>query len=233
MKSRSEQILGIVVGIATPIVIVGLSVLVFLNPVWVGFEQGRSDVTGWTGYNATQVNQVTGSILSDLVFGPPRFDVAVNGSQVLDPREVNHMVDVRNVMAKLGLLALVALVALLLAAIAGWKRRLFWRGMELGARVLAVGVVVAGIGFALFFDQLFLLFHDIFFPPGSFSFDPRTERLVQLFPDQFWSDTTIALAVVVLALSAVVMLGAGRLARAVAASESAPASTIPQAETAR
>jgi integral membrane protein (TIGR01906 family) len=78
--------------------------------------------------------------------------------------------------------------------------------------VLLAGVVVVGIGFAVFFDQAFELFHEIFFPPGTYMFDPRTEKLVQLFPDQFWSETSVAIAVVVLALAIAVFLGAGRLA---------------------
>ena len=208
-----DKVVGIVAGVATPFVIVAAAVLLFLNPLWVGFEQGRSDVTGWTGYTTAQVNQVTGSILSDLVFGPPRFTVAVNGVQVLDPREISHMEDVRSVMATLGAVALLGLVVLLLCAALAWRRRAFWRAVELGATGLVVGVIVVGGFLAVFFDQVFLLFHDIFFSPGTFSFDPNTEKLVQLFPDQFWSETSIALAGVVLLLSIVVMLSARRRLR--------------------
>jgi len=74
-----ERFGAVLVAIATPCVIIGLSVLVFLNPIWVGFEQDRSNVDRLTGYTATQVHQVTGSILSDLIFGPPNFAVTVNG----------------------------------------------------------------------------------------------------------------------------------------------------------
>jgi len=74
-------------------------------------------------------------------------------------------------------------------------------------------VVVVGLGFALFFDQAFELFHEIFFAPGSYMFDPRTEKLVQLFPDQFWSETSVALAGAVLALAVLVAVVGGRLGR--------------------
>ena len=76
-----------------------------------------------------------------------------------------------------------------------------------------MGVVVVGVGFALFFDQAFELFHEIFFAPGTYMFDPRTEKLVQLFPDQFWSETSVALAGVVLALAVPVAVVGGRLGR--------------------
>ncbi len=225
-----DKVAGVVGGVATPFVIVAAAVLLFINPIWVGFEQGRSDVTGWTGYTAGQVTQVTGSILSDLVFGPPHFDVAVNGVRVLDSREIGHMVDVRSVMMTLGAIALLALIALLACGLVARRRHAFWRGVELGATVLLVGVVVVGAFFAVFFDQAFLLFHDLFFSPGTFSFDPSTEKLVQLFPDQFWSDTSIALAVVVLLFSSLVMLFARRVARATDEMAPATAATVPQLE---
>ena len=80
--------------------------------------------------------------------------------------------------------------------------------------MLAGGVVVVGLAFAVFFDQAFELFHQIFFPPGTYMFDPRTEKLVQLFPDQFWSETSLALALAVLILSLGVRSGARRLGEA-------------------
>jgi uncharacterized membrane protein len=51
------------------------------------------------------------------------------------------------------------------------------------------------------FDAAFQVFHELLFPAGSFSFDPATERLVQLFPDQFWSDTALAVGVVTIVVS--------------------------------
>jgi uncharacterized membrane protein len=77
--------------------------------------------------------------------------------------------------------------------------------------VLAGGVVVVGLAFTVFFDQAFEIFHRIFFPAGTYTFDPQTEKLVQLFPDQFWAETSLALAVAVLVLSLGVRSGARRL----------------------
>jgi len=56
--------------------------------------------------------------------------------------------------------------------------------------VLTVGVIVVGAAFALFFDRAFELSHEIVFAPGTYMFRPaKREKLVQLFPDQFWSET--------------------------------------------
>ena len=210
--SPAERLGVVLVAIATPCVIVGVSVLVFLNPVWVGFEQDRTNVDRLTGYTAAQVHQVTGSILSDLVFGPPNFAVAVNGVAVLDARERGHMVDVRTVMGQLGSAAALAALVLVALGLYSRGRRWFWWAASIGARVLVAGVVVVGLAMTLFFDQIFELFHEIFFAPGTYLFNSTSEKLVQLFPDQFWSETSIALAGVVLLLAVIAGVGGSRLA---------------------
>lgn len=213
---------------ATPCVIVAVAVLLFLNPVWVGFDQDRSGVDRLTGYTPAQVRDVTGSILSDLVFGPPNFDVTLAGATapVLDASERSHMGDVRMVLMGLGLVALVATVLLVIVALASRGRRWFWRAAAAGARVLAVGVIVVGLGFAVFFDQAFELFHEIFFAPGTYTFDPQTEKLVQLFPDQFWSETSVALASAVFVLAVLVAVVGGRLGREPGSSPDSPAGEV-------
>jgi len=210
--SPAERLGVILVAIATPCVIVGLSVLVFLNPIWIGFEQDRSNIDKLTGYTSAQVHEVTGSILSDLVFGPPNFAVTVDGAPVLDARERGHMVDVRTVMGELGFVAVLAAVMLVALGLYSRGRRWFWWAASIGARVLLVGVVVVGLAMTLVFDQIFELFHEIFFAPGTYLFNTSSEKLVQLFPDQFWSETSIALAGVVLVLAVIVGQGGGRLA---------------------
>ena len=192
--------------------VIALAVLLFLNPVWIAFDQDRSGVAGLTGYEPAQVGQVTGSILSDLVFGPPTFGVTVNGSPVLDMRERSHMADVRTVLTSMALVAALAAAILVALGLASRSARWFWRAVQAGGKALVSGVVVVGLGFAIFFDQAFELFHELFFPPGTYSFDPRAEKLVQLFPDQFWSETSVALAAVVLALGLIVVFAAGRIA---------------------
>jgi integral membrane protein (TIGR01906 family) len=202
----------VLVVVATPCVAVAVAVLLFLNPIWVGFDQGRSDVVQLTGYTPTQVSQVTGSILSDLVFGPPNFDVTVNGAPVLDVHERSHMADVRGVLMSLGLVALMAALILVAVGLASRGRWWFWWAVQAGGKVLLGGVVVVGLAFALFFDQAFELFHEVFFAPGTYMFDVRTEKLVQLFPDQFWSETSVAIAAAVLVLGLIVVFAAGRIA---------------------
>ena len=73
---------------------------------------------------------------------------------------------------------------------------------------MIVGLVAAGIVMAVAFDAAFAVFHALFFASGSWTFDPATDRIVQLFPDQFWFETTAAVG----ALSFVIAVVVARLA---------------------
>ncbi len=190
---------GVLVALSTILVIVGLALLVFLNPLWVGFAQGRAETAAWTGWTNDQVSSVTSAILYDLIVGPPDFAVAVDGRPVLDERERGHMRDVRRVFMGVGVAVLAAVLVVLAVGrrsrAAGWFRR----AVAAGAIILAGAVIVLGLFFGLAFDTAFDLFHRLFFGSGTYTFDPTTERLVQLFPERFWYETSIALGVVLLA----------------------------------
>jgi len=219
-STAAPRIAAFLTAVATAIVIVALAILPFLSPPWVSFEQGRAQADLWTGFTPAEVNAATGSILSDLVFGPPSFDVAVNGQPVLNEREQAHMRDVRGVFTGFAALAIVA-AAGLVVAYAGARRlghpERWWRAVRAGALGTIVGVVVGGVIVFFAFDAAFEVFHRLFFAGGTYLFDPATDRLVQLFPFKFWDETTMAVGAVIVALSLLVAFVAGRRARRAAA----------------
>jgi integral membrane protein (TIGR01906 family) len=186
------------IAVATALAIVALTIPLFLNPVWVGFEQGRAQATAWTGFTETQLSAATNAILGDLVIGPPEFDAALEGTPVLDERERAHMRDVRGVFAGFYAVAIVGAIGALLIAWRrrGGERRASWRAARAGALGLIGGLIIGGAIALVAFDALFETFHRLFFAGGSYDFDPATERLVQLFPFQFWQETAIAVSVV-------------------------------------
>lgn len=213
---------SLAVGASTAIVILALTVLPFLTPAWVGFEQGRAQSAAWTGFTTADLRTVTDSILTDLVVGPPDFDVAIAGTPVLKPAERAHMRDVRSVFAGFYLVAAIALAVLAVAWFAarrsrGPARAEFLRAVRGGAAALAVVLVIAGAVAAVAFDAAFEVFHSLFFPAGSYNFNPQTDRLVQLFPDAFWSETTMVVGGVAFAASALLFVALGRRLRDAAA----------------
>ena len=219
-----ERIAAILTGLAAAFVLVAAAVLLFLNPVWVSFEQGRTHAAELTGFSDADLRTATDAILHDLVIGPPDFAVAVAGAPVLEERERAHMRDVRGVFG--GFFLIAGAAAFGLAVLVAGARRAghperAWSAMATAMRWLIAGVVVAGVVAALAFDQLFELFHELFFPAGSFLFDPRTDRLVQLFPFDFWSETTIVLGAVIVVAAGAISFVAGRRARRASASHRA------------
>ncbi|MEX1173055.1 MAG: DUF1461 domain-containing protein [Chloroflexota bacterium] len=202
-----------IVAIATVIAIIGMTIALFFNPVLVGFAQDRAGVAEITGYSPAQVRMVTGAILSDVILGPPQFTVEVDGQAVLTDTERGHMVDVYDVVRRALAVFAVAVAALTVVFAINRGQAWPWRAVAAGSGgLVAIGAVI-GIAVVFFFEAAFLLFHRVFFAQGNFTFDPATQRLVQLLPDQFWTESATAVTTTALALAVVVTLVARRQAR--------------------
>ena len=198
---------------ATMLTLLGISVGLFFNPAWVAFEQDRSRADLWTGYPPQTVHAVTTSVVAEIFVGPGSFAQTAAGAPVFNARERAHMADVRRIVVAFALLVLAGILILLLGGVRWHSRPWFWDAVARGAAVLAVGAVVLGAAFTFAFDQAFTLFHEILFPAGTWTFDPAADRLVQLFPDQFWTETSVAIAVVGLAVTLGTWAVARRMAR--------------------
>ncbi len=121
---------------------------------------------------------------------------------VYDDREIKHMVDVRNLIAtmtalhaNLGGVILIALIAL------GWfqaTRALAARGLFIGALLTIAVIGVIGLFAAGAFDAFFVEFHHLFFEGDTWLFN-YTDSLIQFYPEQFWYDTSLLYAGLVLA----------------------------------
>lgn len=200
------------IAIATALVITGVTIALFFNPAWVSFAQGRADAAAFTGWTAGQVDAVTREIVLEVWSGPGTYLQEVDGEPIFDDRERSHMVDVRGVVLAFYALVAAGVAVLLVAGVLSRRSRSFWRAVALGAGGLAVGALVVGGAFLVFFDLAFTLFHQLFFAPSTWTFDPATDRLVQLFPYQFWTETSVAIAAVGLGLTLGVWAAARRLA---------------------
>ncbi len=195
-----------VVGVATFLAILGIAAVVLVSPpvLHLGLDQARSsDILGLSGPETYRASDLT---VGELVAGPATFAFSVpeGGPRFYDPSEASHLRDVRVVLA--GFLAAFALAFAVLAvgSVRGRREERYWRAVGGGAAALVVGFAVLGALLVVAFDPLFTLFHMVFFPGGNWTFDPTTERMVQLYPTAFWEYAAAVLAVVGIGLGLIV-----------------------------
>jgi integral membrane protein (TIGR01906 family) len=212
VRTSLSRVAAVWIALATPLAIVALTLPLFLNPLWVSFEQGRAEATAWTGFSEPQLRSATDAILADLVVGPPEFDVAVAGEPVLNERERSHMHDVRGVFVGFFAIALIAVAGgiVIAARRSGEERAASWRAVRAGSLGLVAVLVIVGVVSVVAFGPLFEAFHRVFFAGGSYTFDPGADRLVQLFPFRFWQETAIAVGIVCIGVALVVAAIASR-----------------------
>jgi Protein of unknown function (DUF1461) len=203
------RILSAVVAVSTILVLVGFGIAPFWSPIWVYPAQDRAGAEAWTGWSSEVVRSVTGSILHDVILGPPDFSQVVDGRPVLTDGERGHMRDVHSVLLELAIV--VAAAALVLVAC--WRlsgRAAFWGAVRTGGAVLGVGVAALGVMSLVAFDAVFELMHRLLFPAGTYAFAPSS-RLLQLFPEQLFFESGVALGVVLIVLAVIVVVVAGPL----------------------
>jgi integral membrane protein (TIGR01906 family) len=111
------------------------------------------------------------------------------------------MKDVKKLVRSVYVLAIASAMYLLAMTLIGFARQ---RGQftQLLANRLAMGggltlslLILFGAVAAFGFDSLFIKFHELSFANDFWQLDPRTDYLVRIFPDNFWFDATLWVAV--------------------------------------
>ena len=203
---------GVAFGVALALVITLLGPLLLFNPAFTSVLQQRHDVAEAFDVPQADVDRVTTAILVDLATDGP-FEAAFEGGQpLLDARERSHMRDVAGLVRLLGVIVIVSVVV---AAMAGWRLRREplrqGKTMVLAAGSVGAAAVMLAIVFAVAFEPAFLFFHQLFFPAGTYLFEPGS-NLITLFPEAFWYEAALAAgATIVLAALVVGILGAMRM----------------------
>jgi len=126
-----------------------------------------------------------------------------------DQADTFHMKDVKGVLwldyRLLMVSAIYSLVYVLVSFV--WNRRNGRRDLALDAKWgggAMVGLLCfLGVFAVSSFDWFFTTFHEIFFTPDTWQF-PSDDRMITLFPYGFWSDVTLLVGLVTLALAVMV-----------------------------
>jgi hypothetical protein len=179
---RAPWAAGLLFGVSLAVVVTLAGPLLLFNPWFTSALQARNGVAAALSTTTPEVDRVTGEILGDLYADGP-FDAALSGDEpLLNERERSHMHDV-------AVLVRVLVGVLVMALVIG-----------------GIAIVLAGI-FAVAFEPAFLAFHELFFPPGTYLFEPGS-KLITLFPEAFWFDAALAAgATIVIAAVLITLIG--------------------------
>jgi integral membrane protein (TIGR01906 family) len=171
---------------------------IFLTPSVVHLLLGVSDAPATLGVEPAVAEGLSDALVGDLLTDGA-FDAPLGGAPLLSAGERAHLVDVG------GLLRTVlgaGVGGLLLLGFARLRRRTWLRAAARdGALLIAGGALAAAAAFALAFDATFSFFHGLFFAAGTWSFNPATDRLVQLYPERFWILAALLFCVTLAAIS--------------------------------
>ena len=143
-------------------------------------------------------------------------EVTINGTRrpLFNQKEINHMVDVQHLFQLAKNARLVAGAVLLLVPLLGVGLGGSAFLPRLGTLLVAGGMATVGIlGLAgllslVDFTEAWTQFHHIAFSNDDWLLDPRTDYLIMLYPEGFWFDAVMKIAMQS-ALEAVVLGGIG------------------------
>ncbi len=212
--------------IGTILAIIALAVLPLLTPWFIHAALDAAGSADRLGLAAAEVHALSDRTVEELVLGPGSFEISDPGGEAFyDAAERGHLGDARTL---LGIFLVAGGISIAgIGAVLGRRaasRGATWTVVSRAGLITAIVVIVAGVISLVAFDSLFTLFHRVFFPAGNWSFDPATQRLVQLYPFTFWQIASAALGALVFLLG----LGAWLLGRWAAhrpAAGSAPTAT--------
>jgi integral membrane protein (TIGR01906 family) len=122
-------------------------------------------------------------------------NAGVKGS-LFNAKETAHMADVRSLvqlMLKVQVLAVALVLALAVVMIALWPTRALAAAALYGSLLTLAVLGLTGLAAASGFDAAWAQFHGIAFSNDLWELNPRTDHLIQMFPEAFWQDAVTAI----------------------------------------
>jgi integral membrane protein (TIGR01906 family) len=206
--------------VALPVAIVTTNIRLLANmPVVYDYAFDRYDAEDATGLSRADLDSTAGALRQYFNNDEKTFYHSVTEGglpgPVFNARETRHMQDVKSLFVWVNRLQEFSVIFVLAYVVAFflWARDSNVRQLATQSLIgLALGgLVVGGIGIvaAIGFDATFTRFHELFFSNDLWQLDPDRDHLIQMFPEAFWRDATIALGVMCAIEAALVAAFAG------------------------
>lgn len=183
VKSLRRLLRRLLLAAAAAALAIGATTAIFLTPPVVHTLLSVSDAHTVLGVEPRVAQALSDALVGDLLTDGA-FDAPLGDGPLLSAGERSHLADVG---ALLRTVLIAGLGGLLVLAFARVRRRTWLRvAIRDGAALIVGGALAAAAAFALAFDATFAFFHGLFFAAGTWTFNPATDRLVQLYPQDFW-----------------------------------------------
>lgn len=214
----SAKILAALFALALPILLIAGSVRVITTtPALYDYGWWRYDTEGRTGLPGAQLDSVSLQFRDYFTNEAELLDlnVVVGGrtERLLTEREVIHMRDVKALVKGVFTAEWLAGIVVVASVVAGFARYRggFWPALNRGVRYSVLGtlaaVAIVAVAAVVDFDGAFTLFHEISFRNDLWQLNPYEDYLLLLFPEGFFFDATMAIAIMAGLEFAAVWLG--------------------------
>lgn len=201
MIKIETQLFKILIILFMPLVLsLGIVRLLATEP-YVAFEYNKSDFPPDAfGFSSSQRLAYASANLDYVTEHPSTKSLVERtsgGAALYNSREISHMLDVHNVYQTAMNVWKIAFVLLLLSAsiliLSASGRMLLTSALRTGGLITAGLWVLIGISAVLAWQLWFVVFHQFFFVPGSWTFN-YSDTLIRLFPEKFWLDSALTLS---------------------------------------
>ena len=201
-----------------PIFLIAFNVRWVINfPPLYSYGFDRYDIVRYTGIERDELisagKQIRDYFNNDVELLEIR--VVIGGIRVMNlynEREVHHMRDVKGLVQgvyRVSEITGLFLVLVIVGGFANWGRSfvpMLGSLMRWGGGVTLALVMLVGLGALVGFDRLFLAFHLISFSNDLWQLDPRRDYLIAMFPQGFFFDATMLIALSVVVEAAILVI---------------------------
>lgn len=213
---KFHQALGIMASLAMIVILLisSFEIGAYSDFGWYEKEYEKYDVLTDLEMEMSDAMEVTKEMMAYL--RGDRADLVVNTvvdgeeREFFNDREKAHMVDVQNLFLggldlRLGAaVVFVGSITLLVFTKGDWKKVLP-KSFLIGMGTFIAVTVALGLLFMSDFYKYFTLFHEIFFDNDLWLLDPRTDLLIRMLPQGFFSDMVLRIGSIFLVLMLVLL----------------------------
>lgn len=198
MKSLRRLLRRALLALAAAALAIGATTAIFLTPPVIHILLRASDAPTVLGVEPAVADALSDALVGDLLTDGA-FAAPLGDAPLLSAGERSHLADVGGLLRSVLVGGLGGLIVLALARL---RRRAWLRAaIRDGAALIVGGALLAAAAFTLAFDATFTFFHGLFFASGTWTFNPATDRLVQLYPESFWILAALLFCLALAALS--------------------------------